>query len=175
MPFRHSCFTSTIAEMNLGFLFQGDAYYIIEVEDSAKLLYVLALFFSSKNGRKTAENDIRKIVFRWGRTVLQERISAKFTHSWRCFFFWTQTISGLLLLILFIPPPLSEKSKLENPLTPKFFFCMAIFQPGWLETKPRSKRRSTIESEGLRPRRRKRSTLRPPSGSRWPSSQRKSI
>jgi hypothetical protein len=63
MPFRHSCFTSTIAEINFGFLFQGDAYYIIQVEDSAKLFYILALF--SKNmGEKTAENDIRKIVFR---------------------------------------------------------------------------------------------------------------
>jgi hypothetical protein len=42
----------------------------------------LALF--SKNmGEKTAENDIRKIVFRWGRTVLQEKeISAKFMQSW---------------------------------------------------------------------------------------------
>lgn len=59
MPFRHSCFTSTIAEMNFGFLFQGDAYYIIQVEDSAKNYYTFL-----KNGRKTAENDIRKIVFR---------------------------------------------------------------------------------------------------------------
>lgn len=40
MPFRHSCSASTIAEINFGFLFQGDAYYIIQVEDSAKNYFV---------------------------------------------------------------------------------------------------------------------------------------